>query len=178
MVTVELTPYTYTPLRKIFWFSINRLLSTVTITPSDWDHVNRSVSFKQFRLESRRRAAVYSSSELRNSWLAGVSMHVSYQGCVRGVRGPERSPRVRLGSMICQEFEKMHQKTAWKLRRIETSLVIVIFILRVLTYVVAYTFFWNWIGVVRSVSHAVWLDKRFVIWHCLRCYFEQIVTVS
>jgi len=38
---------------------------------------------------------------------------------------------------------------------IETSLVIAICMLRVLTYVVSYELFWNWIGIVRFVSTRV-----------------------
>jgi len=45
------------------------------------------------------------------------------------------------GSLLCQRFRRRHKETAWKLRRIETSLVIVIIMLRVLTYVVSYVFF-------------------------------------
>jgi len=49
--------------------------------------------------------------------------------------------------------------------------------LRVLTCVVSYKLFWNWIGVVRFVSHEVWFDKGFEIWYFLHCCFLQIVSL-
>ena len=46
------------------------------------------------------------------------------------------------GSLLFQRFRRRHKETAWKRRRIESSLVIVIFMLRrVLTYVVSYKAF-------------------------------------
>jgi len=39
----------------------------------------------------------------------------------------------------------------------------VMFMLRVMTYVVSYKLFWNWIGVVRLVSDEVCTGKEFVI---------------
>ena len=59
--------------------------------------------------------------------------------------------------------------------QIETSLVIVIFTLRVLTYVVSDKPFWNWIGVVRLVSNEVWFDQGSVLWHFLHDCLAQIV---
>ena len=65
--------------------------------------------------------------------------------------------------------------------RIETSLVIVIFKLRVLTYVVSYKLFWDCIqvGVLWFVSHEVWFDKGFVIWHIsLRVRTTCVVVIT
>jgi len=47
----------------------------------------------------------------------------------------------------------------------------VMFMLRVMTYVVSYKLFWNWISVVQFqvVSHEVFSDKGFVVWHFLYC---------
>jgi len=56
-------------------------------------------------------------------------------------------------------------------RQIKTSLVVVMLLLRVMTYVIFYELFWNWIDVVPFVSHEVWPDKGFVIWHFLRWCF-------
>jgi len=70
------------------------------------------------------------------------------------------------GSLLCQEFRRRREETARKRRRIETSLLIVRFMLRVMTYVVSHKQslkFWNWIDVVRFVSHKVQSDKGFVI---------------
>jgi len=44
---------------------------------------------------------------------------------------------------------------AWKRRRINISLVDVMFMLRVMKYVVLYKLFWNYISVVRFVSHEI-----------------------
>jgi len=66
-------------------------------------------------------------------------------------------------SLLCQRFRRRRKETAsrWKRRRIETSLVIVKVMLHVLTYVVSYELFWNWIGAARFVSQEVWFDKAF-----------------
>jgi len=50
------TPHSHTSERDSLFFQ-SCLLSTVTVTPSHWDYVNRSDSLKRFRLKSRRRAA-------------------------------------------------------------------------------------------------------------------------
>jgi len=84
------------------------------------------------------------------------------------------------GSLLSQEFRRRREEMVWNQRRIETvwnqrriekSLEIVMFMSRVMTYVVSNKVFWNWIGVVRSVSHEVWSGKGFVVrrflWHCI-----------
>ena len=62
--------------------------------------------------------------------------------------------------------------------RILTSLIIVIFMLPVLTYVVSYKLFWNRFGVIRFVFHEVWFDKEFVIWHFLHYCLIHIVLLQ
>ena len=52
----------------------------------------------------------------------------------------------------------------------------VMFMLRVMMYIVSYKLILNWIGVVRFVSHEVCSDKWFVNWHFLHC-FLQIVSL-
>jgi len=79
------------------------------------------------------------------------------------------------GSWLCQRFTGRREEMAWKWRRIETSLMIVIIMLRVLTYVVSYKLFWDWIGVVRFVSQEVWFGKGFVIWYFFHYCLVQIV---
>jgi len=79
------------------------------------------------------------------------------------------------GSLLCQSFRKRREETTWKWKRIETSLVIVIIMLRALTYVVSYKLFWNWIGVVWFVSQEVWSDRGYNIWHFLYKCLVQIV---
>jgi len=72
-----------------------------------------------------------------------------------------------LGSLyvLCHEFKRRREETAWKRRRVEISLVIVISISCVLTYV--YNLFWNGVCVLYScnlyLTRFQWLDKRFVI---------------
>ena len=53
----------------------------------------------------------------------------------------------------------------------------VMFMLRVMTYVVSYKMFWNWIGVVRfqGVFHEVCSDKGSVIWYFLYFFFTNSV---
>jgi len=64
--------------------------------------------------------------------------------------------------------------------QIETNLVIVILMLCVLTYVVLYELFWNWICVAWFVSDEVWslFDKGFVVWHFLHYCLVQIVSLQ
>jgi hypothetical protein len=81
------------------------------------------------------------------------------------------------GLLLYQRYRKRREESAWKRRKIETSLVIVRVVLHVLTYVVSYKLFWNWIGVVRFVFQEVWFNKGFVIWHFLSYYWEQIVSL-
>jgi len=59
------------------------------------------------------------------------------------------------GSLLCQGLKRRHEETAWKRRRIKTSLVVVMSLLRVMTYVVFDKLFWSCIGVVLFVSHEV-----------------------
>ena len=67
-----------------------------------------------------------------------------------------------------QEFTRFLSTVSSRCRatRIEISLVSVIFMLRVLLYVVPYELFWNWIGVVRFVSPRA----RVLIWQRV-CYW-------
>jgi len=51
MVTVELTPHKYILLRETLFYP-SYLLSTVTVTPSNSNYVNRSASLKRVRLKS------------------------------------------------------------------------------------------------------------------------------
>ena len=75
------------------------------------------------------------------------------------------------GSLLCQRVRRRRDETAWKRRRIQTSLVIVIITLHVLTYVISYKKNWIWVGVVKFWSHEGWFDRGYVIWlflnHCL-----------
>jgi len=56
------------------------------------------------------------------------------------------------GPLLCQRIRRRREETACKRRRKEISLVFVIVILHVLTYVVSNKLFWNWNNVVRFVS--------------------------
>ena len=79
------------------------------------------------------------------------------------------------GSFLYQEFRRRFEETAWKRRRIETSLVIVMFMLRVMTYVVSYKLFWNWCfaicmsrGLMQRVC-CLTLSSFFVLYKLCRC---------
>ena len=56
---------------------------------------------------------------------------------------PAKTRTLGSGSLLCQEFRRRREETAWKLRRIRTGLVAVIFMLRVMTCVVSYKLFLN-----------------------------------
>jgi len=45
-------------------------------------------------------------------------------------------------SLLCQELRKRPEETVWKREKLETSLANVIFMSRVLTYVISYKLFW------------------------------------
>jgi len=46
-------------------------------------------------------------------------------------------------SLMGQGLRRRREETVWKRRRIRTSLVVVMLLLRVMTYVVLYKLFWN-----------------------------------
>ena len=59
------------------------------------------------------------------------------------------------GSLLYKKCMRRRKETAQKWRKMETSVVIVIFTLRVMTYVVSIKLFWNINCVVQFVSHEV-----------------------
>jgi len=139
-------------------------VSTVTVPPSDSDYVNGSASLQQFRFIHTRRAQRSRSDE------GGHQYQALHRFILREVLACRRR-RARLntkhevGRERFAPLRRRREETAWKWRWIKTSLVVVMFLLRVMTCVVFYKPFWNWSGVVRFVSHEVWSDKGFVIWH-------------
>ena len=99
-------------------------LSTVTVTPSDSDYVNRSASPPRFR-------SIYTST------IASTSS----TGCMRTRQSPYKivgDCSDEGGSLLCQGPRRWREETAWKRRRVKTSLVVVMFLLRVMTCVVFY----------------------------------------
>jgi len=51
--------------------------------------------------------------------------------------------------------------------------------LRVLTYVIAYKLFWNWIDVVQFISHEIWFDKVLIMQHFLHyCLVQNVLLQS
>jgi len=72
--------------------------------------------------------------------------------------------------------KKRRWKTALKRRKVKTSLVVVMILLRVMKNIGFYKLFGDWISVVRFVSHEVWSDNGFVMWHFVHCCFSQIVS--
>jgi len=146
-------PHIHTSLWDCLFFQFC-LLSTVTVTPNDSNCVNRSASLQRFRF-------------IRTSTIASTILCIRTTGCMRTRQSPYKivgDCSNEGGSLLCQGPRRWREETAWKRRRVKTSLVVVMFLLRVMTCVVFYKLFWNWIVVVRFVSHEVWSDKGFVIW--------------
>jgi len=56
---------------------------------------------------------------------------------------PAKTRTFGSGSLLCQEFRRRREEKAWKLRRIRTGLVVVIFMLRVMMCVVSYKLILN-----------------------------------
>jgi len=84
---------------------------------------------------------------------SGSSAHHRY--CARGPGGDEKKRRK-------------------KRRGVKTTLLVAMFLLRVMTYIIFDELFCNWNGAVQFVSHEVWSDKEFVIWHFVHCCFSQV----
>ena len=80
------------------------------------------------------------------------------------------------GVSVHNKFRRREEK-ACKRKRKEISLVFVIVMLHVLTYVVSNKLIWYWNRVVQFVSQEVWFDKGFVIWHFRNYCLLQIVSL-
>jgi len=142
-------------------FSQSFLPSTVTVTPSDLDYVNRSASLQQFWL-------------MHTSTVASTIFRIRTTGYMHTRQSPYEIVEDcsdEGASLLCQGPRRRREETAWKRRRIKKSLVVVMFLVRVMTCIVFYQLFWNWIGVVRFVPHEVWSGKGFVTWHFFYGYF-------
>jgi len=131
------------------------LLSTVIVTPSDSDYVNRCTSLKQFRLKSTLVRGIWCAEEVGDH-------HGEETGLKCDFGSSRKMWTFGSGLLLFQEFRRTRKETAWKRRRIETSLVIEIFMLRVLKYVVSYKSFWHWMGVVQCASHTRDLIRQMV----------------
>jgi len=83
----------------------------------------------------------------------GVGIHHAQEAGLRCSFDSRRSKGTfGSGSLLCQEFRRRREETVWNQRRIESvwnqrriekSLEIVMFMLRVMTYVVSNKVFWN-----------------------------------
>ena len=131
------------------------LLSTITVTPSDSDYLNRCTFLQQFLL-------------IHTSTIASMILRICTTGCLC----TRQSPYEIVGdcshegeTLLWQGPRRRREETAWKWIRIKTSLEGMMFLLRVMTCVVLCKLFCNWIRVVRFVSHEIWPDKEFVILH-------------
>jgi len=171
------------------------MLSTVRVTPNDSDFVSRSACLQQFRLIHtstiastilristtgcmRARQSPYEIFGACGIWcVEEVGNYHGQEGQKCGFDSSRNKYIFGSGSLLCQGPRRRHKETAWKRRQIKTSLVVVMYLLRVITYVIFYKLFWNWIGVMRFVSHEVWFDTGFIIWHFLHCCFKQTVSL-
>ena len=140
-----------------FLFFQSCLLSTVTVTPSDSDYVNRS---GLGQLNSRDSEPTIASTILCVGAIRCVKEVCNHHGQEAGQKCGFDSSRWETFIRSARHYaRRRREETAWKQRRIMTRLVIVIFLSRVMTYVVFNHFiFWNWISVVQFVLHEVWSD--------------------
>jgi len=169
MVIVELTSHIYAPLSNTLCFS-----KAVCSRPSRSRQVTRIMS---------RKALFFNDfGKIHTSTITSTILCIRTTECMRTRQSLSLYDIVRDcsdegGSSLCQGPRRRRKETVWKWRRIKTSLVVVMYLLCVMTCVVFYKLFWNWIDVVWFVSHKVWSDDEFVIWHFLYCCFWQIVSL-
>jgi len=155
------TPHIHTSYSLFFQ---SYLLSAVTVTPSDSDSVNRSTSIQRFRLihttPSRRSRVQFFAFCTMGCMCTWLSSYEIVEDC-SDKGGRNYQP---LHHFILQEV---------------LACKCVMFMLRVMIYVVSYKLFWNWIRVVRFqvASHEVCSDCGFVIWHFLHWFFKDCVVV-
>jgi len=136
------------------------LLSTVTVTPSDSDYVNRSASVQRFRI-------IHTTL----SWRSRIQFFafVSRGACT------SRSRRTKSLETVATRVVTVISHCIREVLACKR----IMFMLRVMTHVVSYKLFWNWIGFVQFqfVSHEVLFDKGFVIWHFFFCFIINCVVV-
>ena len=109
-------------------FFQNCLLSTVTDTLSDLDYVNRIDSRQRFRL-------------IHTNTIASTILRIRTTGCMRIKQSPDKIVAHcsdEGGLLLRQGPRRRREETAWKWRRIKTSLVVVVFVLRVMTCIIFY----------------------------------------
>ena len=139
-------------------------------------NINQStVSVRIHTTPSRRSRLRFFAFVPRGAYMPGSCRTKSFEKC--GFDSSRNKWIFGSASFLCQGFRRRRKETAWKRRRIKTSLLIVMFTLRVMTYVVFCKVFWNGIAVARFASHEVWSDERFVFCHFLLCCFLQIVSL-
>ena len=140
-----LTLHTYIPLREtLFCPSLLFALQRHGHAES-WLRLNGSASLKRFLFAQSRRVRLFAF--IHQGACAPGSLWLYF-----GSRRDKWTSGSR--SLLCQRFRRRCEEMAWKRKRIETSPVIVMVMLSMLTYIVSYKLFWNWIGVVQFVSHS------------------------
>jgi len=137
LVTFEFTPHTYIPFRETLYYPSLLLALHRHGHPESWLRLYRSASLKWFQFKSAQ------------SWRVRFFAFIHRGACVPGslrlyVDSNRKQWTFGSGSLLCQRFRRRRKEMAWKRRRIETNLVIVIVMLRVLTYIVSYKLFGNW----------------------------------
>jgi hypothetical protein len=116
------------------------LLSTDTVTPSDWDYVNRST----FHAPTGTSLFYYKDieQEIVHTLLLeeyGVSKKCTIivemrQGLKCGFESSRSKWTFGSRLLLCQEYRRRREETAWERGKIQTSLVIVMFMKRMMTY--------------------------------------------
>jgi len=180
LVTVELTSHTYTPLGETLC-SFKAVCLHRHVFADGWS--TSSHKRKMTLLEAPTGTLLFYYKDIKQDIVHtslleeyGVSRKISNhhgqearQNC--GFDSSRNKWIVGSWSLLCQGLRRRRKESACKRRWIKTSLVVLMLLLRVMTYAVFNKLFWNWICVVRFVSHEVWSDEGFVISHFLHWCF-------
>jgi len=116
LVTVELILHKYLPFGRI---SVWSKLIADTVMLSDSYYVKRSVSLQWFRLKSTLVGGIWCVGKVGDHHGQEIGLKCDFDS-------RNKTWTFTSGSLLCKSFRKRHEETAWKRRRIETSLVIVI----------------------------------------------------
>ena len=185
LVTVDLTSHTYTPLSETLRFF------TAVCSPPRHGHAKwlglcqlkcLSSTVSEYSHDRSRRSRVRFFAFVPRGGIWCVEEVFNYHGQEAGRKCGLDSGRNKCisssGSSAQDRYcargpgadEKKRRK---KRRRVKTNLLVAMFLLRV-TYIIFDELFCNWNGAVQFVSHEVWSDKEFVIWHFVHCCFSQV----
>jgi len=108
------------------------LLPTVAFTPSDSDYVKRSASIQRFRLFTRLQPTI-----------TGTILRIRATGCMR-----TRQSSYKIVGNCSDKGGHRYQPLLLFLLREVLARRLAMFMLCVMTYVVSYKLFWDWVGFV------------------------------